>query len=230
MTDTQSLLPPPTYEAAALPPGWQAFVDPETGKNYYVTPEGTTTWDAPLFQEPAEQQIPVPPQPVGGPHPQFGSYPAAQVGGQYHQQPSSAGGYPGASHSHTGMHSYPCHRVHKLAPAMLLTLCATSVFSVGGFPGAQPQQGIPVPQGQSVYHQYTETRIIHSEVDDPRCAQCGTVAAVVFPIAGCCTYCVNQDAPIGSQRRAWAMRAAIVGFVTFAIYNLLVFNRRVYDY
>jgi len=39
--------PPPAYDSPQLPPGWTQIMDPNTGKPYYVSPEGGTTWTAP---------------------------------------------------------------------------------------------------------------------------------------------------------------------------------------
>merc|ERR1712100_693290 len=80
-----------------------------------------------------------------------------------------------------------------------------------GYPGAQgyPAGGQPQaepPGSHRIIGVLTTTDPAH---DDPRCAQVGAVAAIFCPIAGCCPLFLNNDAPIGSRSRAWALRAAL---------------------
>ena len=47
-TATNSL----AVSASALPMGWRTFGDPESGRPYYVNPDGISTWNRPLATDP----------------------------------------------------------------------------------------------------------------------------------------------------------------------------------
>lgn len=89
----------------------------------------------------------------------------------------------------------------------------------------QTQEGLVDPKSGYGYHRPQYVVVQPSRVyieDDATCAQCGCALALCFPIVGCITYCVNADAPFGTQRRKWARLALTTALITFLLGFLLV--------
>jgi hypothetical protein len=178
---------------------------------YYVKPDGTTTWDLPG----EGLEPPFPPAPPPAPPHAHGSmsYSSQPAGGYPASQPHSSA-YPGAAAGRQVTCNCCVRHVHAhtvfppQCPGVVPSDWSDSTNPYYAQPTGQPY----VPCGNAI--------LVPVLVDDnPQCAQCGAAMACFFPIAGCCTLCMNNDAPIGSLRRRWAVRAAIVGMISFFFYS-----------